>query len=150
MDIKSIIPMSRIRLLACGTKNQAIEELIDSLLAEEELPPREKIVERILYREKLMSTGIGLGVAVPHARMPGIKSLTASIGLCPGGIKDYDSIDDKPIRMVILVLAGEKQHKEYITFLSKIMSRLKENKTTETIFDNPENVYLLFTKGKDD
>jgi mannitol/fructose-specific phosphotransferase system IIA component (Ntr-type) len=73
-----------------------------------------------------MSTGIGLGIAVPHARIKGLDHFIISIGISKEGIKDYDSIDGIAVKIVIMIVSGEKQHREYLKLLAQIVEIIKK------------------------
>jgi PTS system nitrogen regulatory IIA component len=92
--------------------------------------------------EKIMSTGIGFGIAIPHARLKSVKEMTFAIGISKKGI-DFDSIDSNPVHLVILVAAGEKQHKEYLKLLSSIMTILKKEKIKDRIIDSTDNEEII-------
>ncbi|HOJ30324.1 MAG TPA: PTS sugar transporter subunit IIA, partial [Spirochaetota bacterium] len=66
------------------------------------------------------------GIAVPHAKLESVHKIAFAIGISKKGI-DFNSIDGKPVHLVVLVAAGERQHKEYLKLLSKIMSVLKND-----------------------
>ena len=94
-----------------------------------------------------MSTGIGLGIAVPHARIKGIKDLVMAVGVCREGITDYETIDNVPVKIVVLIIAGEGQHKAYIRVLSLIVTKLKKVETREKILEakDEEEIYKILT-----
>lgn len=133
MELKDYIDRKLISLLKGERKEKVLLELIDLVCKEKELSSRKEIKEAIFHREELMSTGIGLGIAVPHARIKGVKELIMAVGVFPKGIHDYETIDDNPIKIVVLIIAGEKQHKAYIQVLSLIVSKLKDNEVREKI-----------------
>ncbi len=82
-------------------------------------------INALKEREEIMTTGIGFGIAVPHAKLESVHKLAFAIGISKKGI-DFNSIDGQPVHLVVLVAAGERQHKEYLKLLSKIMSVLKK------------------------
>ena len=133
MELKDYIDRKLISLLKGKRKEKVLLELIDLICKKKELSSRKEIKEAIFHREELMSTGIGLGKAVPHARIKGVKELIMAVGVFPKGIHDYETIDDNPIKIVVLIIAGEKQHKAYIQVLSLIVSKLKDNEVREKI-----------------
>jgi mannitol/fructose-specific phosphotransferase system IIA component (Ntr-type) len=133
LELKDYIDRKLISLLKGKRKEKVLLELIDLVCKEKELSSRKEIKEAIFHREELMSTGIGLGIAVPHARIKGVKELIMAVGVFPKGIHDYETIDDSPIKIVVLIIAGEKQHKTYIQVLSLIVSKLKDNEVREKI-----------------
>ena len=79
-----------------------------------------------------MSTGIGFGIAVPHAKIDGVHQLSFAVGVSPSGI-EFDSMDGKPVRLMILVAAGEAQHDDYLELLSAIMLFLKAPQVIDRI-----------------
>jgi len=81
-----------------------------------------------------MSTGIGFGIAIPHAKIGAIREMAFAIGISRPGI-DFDSMDGEPVHLVILVAAGEKQHKEYLRLLSNIMAIIKRENVKESIIN---------------
>ena len=133
MELKDYIDQKLISLLKGKRKEKVLLELIDLICKKKELSSRKEIKEAIFHREKLMSTGIGLRIAVPHARIKGVKELIMAVGVSSKGIPDYETIDDNPVKIVVLIIAGEKQHKAYIQVLSLIVSKLKDNEVREKI-----------------
>lgn len=107
-------------------KRDILERLIRIIDSEKLIRDIDVLRKSIFYREELMSTGIGLGVAVPHARIKGIDNFIISIGINKVGIKDYDSIDGIPVKIVIMIIAGEKQHREFLKLLAQIVNIIKK------------------------
>ncbi len=99
-----------------------------------------------MHREKLMSSGIGLGLAIPHTRIEGIRKPIMAIGVSRRGIPDYESIDDKNIWIVIMVAAGKNQHREYIRLTAWIIQKMKNGNTIEKLLNakNCEEIYNVF------
>jgi mannitol/fructose-specific phosphotransferase system IIA component (Ntr-type) len=94
-----------------------------------------------------MSTGIGLGIGVPHIRIKGIKDLIVAVGVNKQGIANYETIDNIPVKIVVMIVAGEKEHKLYIKFLSLVVSKLKNNKIREKIIkaENEKEIYKILS-----
>ena len=126
MELKDYIDKKLISFLKSKTKEKVLLELIDSICKNRELGNRKEIKEAIFHREKLMSTGIGLGIGVPHVRIKGIEDLIVAVGIGKQDIANYETIDGIPVRIVVMIVAGEGQHKPYIKFLSLIVSKLKQ------------------------
>ena len=99
----------------------------------------------IFYREQLMSTGIGLGIGIPHVRFGQIGEPVAAVGVQPKGIKDYVSIDDEAVRIVIMIIAGRNQHKEHIRLLSLIVGQLKQEGVKDSLLhaENPQQIHTI-------
>jgi len=96
-----------------------------------------------------MSTGLGLGLAVPHVRFSGVKSPIVIAGIQPAGISDYESLDGNPVNIVIMIIVGENQHKQHIRLLSMIASRLKDNDLKQALLSakNGDEIYSLLAGG---
>ncbi len=98
------------RFVAAG----ALEgDLVDDVLAE------------VLKRERLGSTAIGRGVALPHTRSENLKRVVVGFAQCPGGV-EFNALDGEPVHQVFLVLAGEDHHEEYVAVMERI-TRLVQN-----------------------
>lgn len=132
------------------TKEEILGELVELLARSGQIGSVEDLRERISHREQLMSTGIGLGIAVPHVRMEGVKRPTVALGISREGIPDYESIDDKPVRVVVMIAAGKDQHWEYIRLLSQIVSKFKVKGVVEdlTAAGSPDEVYDVFVEER--
>ena len=148
MDIKTALKKEYICILTSNTKKEALLEIIGLIEKSGEIKNIEKLKEGIFYREGLLSTGIGLGIAIPHVRFEEVRQLVMAVGINQQGIKDYEAIDDKPVWIVIMIIAGKEQHREYIRLLSKIVTKLKSGNTLEQLqkADNPEVIYNIFTR----
>ncbi|OPX17661.1 hypothetical protein BXT86_05335 [candidate division WOR-3 bacterium 4484_100] len=149
MELAKLIDKGFIKILKATTKDEALSELIDLLGQRSEVKNIAELKKMIFYREKLMSTGIGLGIAIPHIRVAGIEKPVVVVGLSPSGISDYESIDNQPVRVIIMIVAGAKQHKEYIKILSQIVSLLKNEPVRQQLFQSRsiDEVYNILIKG---
>jgi mannitol/fructose-specific phosphotransferase system IIA component (Ntr-type) len=102
----------------------AIDEMLAHLVKTARLRESDlEAVETIVHeRERSMSTGIGHGVAIPHGTVPCLDGVVGALGRSQAGI-DFGSIDHQPVHLVVLVVVGEKAHREHIRTLA-IVSRL--------------------------
>ena len=142
MKFEDLICPECIKILSGKRKDEVLSELVDLLVELYNLNDGNRLREAIFHREKLMSTGIGLGIAIPHIRIEGVKEPLIAIAVCRDGIPDYESIDNQTVKIVIMIIAGKEQHKEYITLLSQIVSKLKKDDVREKILsaENPEEI----------
>jgi len=85
----------------------------------------EELIQVLLEREKLGSTGIGEGVAIPHGRLKGLKQFFISFGRSTRGM-DFDSIDHKPCQLFFMVIAPENSAVENLNLLGRIARLLKD------------------------
>jgi PTS system fructose-specific IIA component/PTS system nitrogen regulatory IIA component len=108
--------------LSATTKEGAIRELVGSLQRTGYFKPEvvDSVVNEILRRESLGSTGIGRGVAIPHSRYDGLPHLVGTLGLSRTGIP-FDSIDEQDVRMVFLLVSRPDQPGPHLHALETIV-----------------------------
>lgn len=87
---------------------------------------RDEVIAKLVEREKKGSTGFGRGVAVPHAKHPGIKRLTAAVGLSGRGI-DFVALDRQPVYSVFLLLSPQDQPEEHLQAMEVIFKNLSKD-----------------------
>lgn len=128
--------------LVARNKEEAIEGLLESKSLD-----RKTILQGIMKREELESTGFGNGIAVPHARIDGVPSLTIFVGVYRKGV-EFDSLDGKPVNLIFLILAPKSKTKLYITILAKLIKILDKRKNlTELIaIDTPQSFIEEFRR----
>jgi PTS system nitrogen regulatory IIA component len=128
-----ILSADRIKFLEGETKEAVLNELVSVVANAPEVGSKTELQEAIFKREELMSTGIGNGIAIPHVRLSSISDLVGSVGLSKKGIDDYQSFDDEPIRIVIMLVAGFDQHPKYLRALAAISKRLRNKDLREAL-----------------
>lgn len=121
-----------IKKLEATNKFAALEELARVFENTEICSDVDMLIKALKEREEILSTGIGLGIAIPHAKINAVKEMAFAIGISHKGI-NFDSLDGNPANLIILVAAGERQHKDYLRLLSNIMAILKNEKTKNSI-----------------
>ena len=107
----------------------------------------EELKKELFYREQLMSTGLSMGIAVPHVRFSGVSSPVVIAGVQPDGIEDYDTLDGTAVKIVVMIIVGENQHKQHIRLLSMISARLKDSSLREKLIaaKSGDEIYNLLT-----
>lgn len=111
--------------LQSKNKKGVLEELAGVLVGQRKLPDLEKVVEVLLDREKLGSTGIGDGIAIPHGKIKDLEGVVASFGRSRGGV-DFESIDQKPTHLFFLLVAPENSAGIHLKALARISRLLKD------------------------
>lgn len=123
MEIAKLLTVDRIRVPLSGTdKTAVITELVDALDAVSALTNREAALQSVLKREAERSTGIGFGLAIPHGKSDGVKSLVIAAGK-PAAPIEFQSADGRPVHFVVLLVSPPDQTGAHIQALAKI-SRL--------------------------
>jgi len=123
-------------------KFKVIDELARVFDGTEVCDDVEYLITALIEREEIMSTGIGFGIAIPHAKIDSVKDMAFAIGVSKAGI-DFDSMDGDPVHIIILVAAGEKQHKDYLKLLSNIMGILKNEDVKKKIIDSGSSEEII-------
>jgi PTS system nitrogen regulatory IIA component len=137
LELSHILIPERVLFLKSKTKNEALQTLAECLATAPQVKDRDELIKRIFYREELMSTGIGMGVAVPHVRLASVTEPVMSTGLCRNPISDYESLDDLPIRLIFMIAAGRFQHAEYLRLLSSLSMKFKSEKLRNQLISAP-------------
>jgi PTS system nitrogen regulatory IIA component len=115
----------------CNSKKRALE--IISELASKQLDlPNSVVFESLLNREKLGSTGIGMGIAIPHGRINNDHPATAVFIRCSEPIA-FDSIDNQPVDLLFALLVPEEQCNEYLSALGEIAQKLNNKETCRAL-----------------
>jgi mannitol/fructose-specific phosphotransferase system IIA component (Ntr-type) len=123
--LRRVLDPKRVRFLDVTTKDAALRVVIDAIVESSAAGDKSQLTQAVFDREALMSTGIGLGLAVPHVRLASVQELVMAVGVSREGIRDYVSLDEEPVHVVILIAAPEGQHAEYLRLLSAISFRAK-------------------------
>lgn len=125
--ISELLPRSAIILnLQSKEKFDVIGELVRPLLATGAITDESEFVSAIVRRENMESTGIGLGVAIPHARTKAVASIVLAFGRSDAGV-DFSSLDGKPSHLIFLIAAPEEQKTEYIMTLARLSKLLRKD-----------------------
>jgi PTS system nitrogen regulatory IIA component len=144
-ELTHVLAPQRILILESATKIEALRALADSLGTAPEIHDRDALIQGILYREELMSTGIGMGIAVPHVRLASVTGPVMSAGISRTPIVDYESLDGIPIRLIFMIAAGQYQHTEYLRLLSSLSLRFKNEKLRDALIAAPDTLAFYNT-----
>ena len=83
------------------------------------VPKKEIVVDRLREREAILSTGIGKGVAIPHAQIPGLGKIAMAVSIHPDGV-DYPSLDGKPVRLVFCLIGDADTAADHLAGLARL------------------------------
>jgi len=127
MKLSEILNKNLICFSELEKKQDNLEVLLQMIEKKNLVEDKNKLRKSIFEREDLMSTGIGLGIAIPHVRIKGVDDILISILINKKGIEDYDSLDGLPVKIIIMIVAGDEQHRDYLIVLSRIVKMLKKD-----------------------
>ena len=111
--------------LSGSSRDDCINELIDKLAESESITVKDSIFNAVIDREKIMTTGVGNGIAIPHCKHTDAPEFTVCLGIHTKGV-DFESIDKKPVKIIFLLVGPESNPGLHIKLLSRI-SRLMSN-----------------------
>lgn len=115
----------------CTSKKRALE-MISELVAQHTGLSSTELFECMLSREKMGSTGIGNGIAIPHARMQSSNKAIAVLLQCESPV-EFDSIDNRPVDLLFALLVPDEQCKEHLKTLSSMAERLNDKQVLKQL-----------------
>lgn len=126
IDLGSYVAAERVLVVdhALG-KRDLLTRLVDLTTAHPWVTDRAAFSKAIFEREDVTSTGIGGGVAVPHARLASVVGFVITLAVIPGGV-DFLAQDGKPIRVAVMIAATDQDRKSYLRVLATVAARLKD------------------------
>ncbi len=155
MKITELLSKDTIILeLKATTKSQAIDELVNKLDRSGKISDKQEFKKAILKREEQFSTGVGNGVAIPHAKTSAVRTPALAFGYSKEGI-DYDSLDEKPAHIFFMIAGKDRENNEHLETLSRLstmlmneefrnkMMHVKSEKELLDIIDNHEKIKLM-------
>jgi fructose-specific phosphotransferase system IIA component len=145
IDFEKMIDESRIVDLKATSKEEALRELVDVLATSSDVTDRDELLNAIFEREKVISTGVGIEVALPHVKIPSVKNFVIAVGRSHKGI-DFESLDEKPVYIVVMIGANDKQAGDFLKVLAKLVLKLKNRGFRKQVMfaKNPKRIKDLF------
>ena len=135
--------------LTGNDKRAVLEELTDALAANQPSLDKAQLMEVLLERERLGSTGIGDGIAIPHGKLPGVDHLLLSFGRSSDGV-DFDSLDGKPAHLFVLVVAPEQSAGVHLKALARISRLLKSQAVRRDLMSAADSAQIYsFIQSQD-
>ena len=128
--------------LSSDSKDAVIKELVDSLKIGEAITDRDKVLNAVLEREKIMSTGIGDGIAIPHGKSDAVIRLAAALGIHKRGV-DFESLDGEPAYVFFLLVSPADVSGPHIKALARISRLLKNDEFKKKLIDAPAAEEIL-------
>ena len=147
MEIADLLsPDAVLAHVKATTKKQVLQEMAHKAALLTQLPER-RIFETLTEREKLGSTGMGQGIAIPHGRVPGVEKMTGLFAQLDHPV-DFDSMDDQPVDLVFLLLAPEGAGADHLKALARVSRLLRNQTICEKLRAAPQaaTLYALLTE----
>ncbi|MBI5346327.1 MAG: PTS sugar transporter subunit IIA [Chlamydiae bacterium] len=112
--------------LKSSTKNEAILELVDLLVSSQKQLDKKVVYNALWEREKIVSTGIGMQVAIPHAKLSCINNFYIAVGIKKNKGIDWQSLDDSAVKIIFLIIGPQNKQNQYLQILSGITACFKD------------------------
>ena len=144
MEIADLItPRSVVAQLRATNKKQALQELAKRAAAMTGIQER-TIFDVLIERERLGSTGIGMGIGIPHGRLPGLDTLCGVFARLDRPVP-FDAIDDQPVDLIFLLLAPDGAGADHLKALARVSRLLRDRSVCEKLrgTDNADALYAL-------
>jgi fructose-specific phosphotransferase system IIA component len=131
--------------LDVSTKEDAINALVDIIAKSDKVKNANKVREAVFEREKIMTTGVGKGFAVPHGKTDAVTDIVAAFAVTKKPI-DYESLDGEPVRLIFLIVGRDNMVGPHIKLLSRVSKLMNDNNFREKLLNakTPKEVVELF------
>ncbi len=146
MKISDILTEDLVVAGLTGTsKNDIIDAMVDLVATSPKVLDREKVRAAILERERIMSTGVGNGFAIPHGKTDAVTDIVAAFAVTREEI-DYDSLDEKPVRLVFLLVGKDNLVGPHIKLLSRISRLMNKEEFRKRLLNvaSPKEILEMF------
>jgi mannitol/fructose-specific phosphotransferase system IIA component (Ntr-type) len=124
IDLKDYLDPARVKDLAGKTKEKVLEEMVELVCTSDAVTDRAALLSAVRERERVLSTGIGLGIAIPHAKIAGVSRFVVAVGRHAEGI-EFDAIDGRSVHLVVLIAGPQDAQDRYLRLLARLSGRLK-------------------------
>ena len=144
--ISDYLDVRLVLFLDLDSRDEAIEQLTDMIDGVGLLPNKKVFRDAIMHREQLVSTGIGMGVAIPHAKLSDIDQFFIAIGIQHKKGIEWNALDQAPVRLIFMIGGPDDRQSEYLQILSQLTVAIKDVDLRKEISQvgSPEAVIALF------
>ncbi len=147
MTLSEFIQEGVVCFLEAESRDKALDQMVETLADVGDLGDKVEFREAIYKREKIVSTGIGMGVAIPHAKLPTFNRFFLAVGLLKSkeGIK-WDTESTPPVRLIFLIGGPANRQTEYLNILSLLTAAIKDEDRRKNLINSrtKEEVLALF------
>ena len=137
--LADLLHPERVRIgLAIANKEDALRVIASLLCMPEGTANEEVVYDVLLERERLASTGIGSGVAIPHGRYDGVDELRAAVAVCPAGV-DFDAVDRLPVRLLVGIVGPRSMPQKHLAALAGVSRVLRNDQKRQALLKAADN-----------
>lgn len=136
--------------LKTNNKDEVIQRLVDLISKSKDIKDKEKVLRAIIERERTMSTGIGKGVAIPHAKTNAAERVVVAFARSKEGV-EFDAADKNPVYLFFIVVSPERHQDKYLKVMAHIVSYLNKNGNRKDLMEakSEEEIMDLVSKMGD-
>jgi len=150
LEIHDLLTPSTVQVGMPGTtKEEVLNNLIDTLADHTAVRDIDGVRRAVFEREHIMSTGVGKGLALPHAKTGAVHESIAAFAATDHPI-DFGSIDDQPVRLIFLLVGTESAKSEHIKILSRVSRLMNRDRFRNRLLDarSPVEIMSIFEEGE--
>ncbi len=136
-----------ISFIECSTRDESLEKLVNLLHEKGKIRNKETFLQALLDREKIVSTGIGMGIAIPHAKLADYDDFFIAIGILKHGVQ-WGSLDGAPVRIIFMIGGPDDKQTEYLQILSGLTIAIKDEERRKKLLtlNSLKSIIELFEK----
>jgi nitrogen PTS system EIIA component len=145
-NIARYLDVQQVVFLEVSSRDEALRKLVEVLKRTGKVRDEERFYRAILDREKIVSTGIGMGVAIPHAKMEGYTDFFIAIGIQGKPGLEWNALDNGPVRLIFMIGGPDNKQTDYLHILSKLTRAIKDEERRKKLLKakTPEEIVALF------
>lgn len=137
MDISHYMDPHMMVVLTTLTRDETLRQLVYHIYQAGKIEDEQLFYHAIMEREKIVSTGIGMGVAIPHAKLPSYDQFFIALGVLQKPV-DWHALDGAPVRLVFMIGGPDDKQTEYLQILSSLTHALKDEERRKKLLTLPQ------------
>ena len=148
-ELSQFISLERVLDIESIDKDELINKMADLIAQDPKVLDADQMKKAIFVRETSMSTGIGNGIAIPHARTDAVTDFVVAFARIHSGV-EYESLDQKPVKLAFMIVAPATEDKRYIKLLSRLVLRMKNDDFIQSLLsaNSREDLFNLIRETK--
>lgn len=145
VKISKYLHQHYITFLGVETRDEALLAMVEVLAASGKITDKDHFFQALVDRESIVSTGIGMGVAIPHAKLPSFDDFFIAVGILKNGV-DWDALDGAPVRIIFMIGGPDDKQTEYLQILSGLTVAIKDEERRKKMLTlkSPTSIIKLF------
>lgn len=134
MQLAQYMDSNLIAFIQADTRDESLHQLVEQAFKAGKLKDKDLFYNAIIAREKIVSTGIGMGVAIPHAKLPHFDHFFIAIGVLQKPI-EWNALDKAPVRLIFMIGGPDDKQTEYLQLLSHLTQFIKDEERRKKILN---------------